>query len=224
MPTATIWPPIFITETASAKVSAYPTASKATSAPLSFVSPRITFFRADLLGLTTSSAPSFLAISSRNSFISETITFDAPLSFEACKMKRPIVPAPITTTVSSADIGALLAACVAIDTGSRRADCINDILSGIFETIHHGTATYSANAPCLLKAGTETPNTCRFSQRLYHPLRHGSHLLQYTVESKQTLSLLSKSSTFLPTSSITPAASWPITKGGSLLPVLPVNP
>ena len=57
----------------------------------------------------------------RNSLMSATMTWAAPRSRQACRIKRPIVPAPITTTVSLDDTGALLAACVPIDIGSKRA-------------------------------------------------------------------------------------------------------
>ena len=99
----------------------------------------------------------------------------APRSFAACRMNRPMVPAPMTTTVSLLAIGGRLAACVPMEAGSSSEACTNDMFSGSLAQIQWGTARNSAKAPFRLNSGTETPSTCRFTQRLNRPCLQAGH-------------------------------------------------
>jgi len=85
------------------------------------------------------------------------------------------------------------------------------------------TVTYSANAPCGGRRGGDADGP-RVVAEIDLAAEQKKHLPQKTVESKVTRSPGLESVTLLPTLSMMPAASWPMTMGGRRRPVLPSKP
>src|SRR3954471_10603248 len=169
-------------------------------------------------------APSSLASASRESSISTAITSPQPATFSAWVTSSPIMPLPTTTDRSPRITFNRSTAWTATDTGSTIAACSNGQPVGSGYTICSGTATNSANAPGCRYSPHETPSTRRLPHKFTSPHRHGSHLPHEIVESNVTRSPAFKRRTADPTSAIVPAASCPITIGGTRRPLEPSYP
>jgi hypothetical protein len=159
------------------------------------------------LALIVAVAPSSFASASRESSISETTIVVQPACLSACTTSRPIIPAPITSALAFSGRLESFTACIATESGSTIAAFAKSSFSGIGYTMRRGSTMYSANAPCRLKSGVETPSTSRFRHRFTSPRLQYSHSPQYTVESNVTAWPSFRSVTPAPAAATTPEAS-----------------
>ncbi len=123
----------------------------------------------------------------------------------------PIGPAPVIST-SSPSTGKCSAVCTALPKGSKIDWTSRGMAGSWTQTLVIGSARYSAKAP-----GRFTPMPLVSLQRWRRPARQLRHRPQTTCPSPLTISPGWKSLTLLPTSTMRPTNSWPITSGTGMV-------
>ncbi len=98
----------------------FPLISSSTSTPVLLVSLRILATASSAAGFSTTSAPIFLAIARRCSFVSVANTVELPHAFATAIDINPIGPQPVTKAVRPA-IGPASTVCTAFPSGSKIA-------------------------------------------------------------------------------------------------------
>src|SRR5512139_2277540 len=147
-PTNITRPPDLTMATACSGTGETPAVSKTTSGPSPPVICFTTFTGSDSRPLTISSAPSLRA-NSNLSGTTSTATTRHPAALAHSRASRPIEPQPMMATVSPTWARDLRTQCSDTVSGSTRAPCLYDTLSGKGQMYWAGTWTYSACAPSM---------------------------------------------------------------------------
>ena len=138
-------------------------------------------------------------------------TCRAPACFATAAAMMPIGPAPVTST-SSPSTGNASAVCTALPNGSKMHAISGSIACLCTHTFVIGSAMYSANAP-----GRFTPTPLVLAQRWRRPAKQFRQRPHTTWPSPLTSWPGKKSTTFDPTSTISPMNSCPITIGTGIV-------
>src|SRR5229473_1292058 len=211
MPSSWTRPPIRTAANAWCTAAGTPDISHTTSAPSPAVSARTVRTTSSRVASMVTWAPMRPASARRVAFTSDAITLAAPAARAMPTAKQPIGPHPTTKTVLPG-ISADNTARKALPIGSITAPTVVGMPSS-GSTLVAGMAMYSANAP-----SRSTPMMRVFWQMWPLPVRHCRQcphtMCPSAVTSWPTLSSVTPS----PTPTISPANSWPTTRGGRMRP------
>ncbi len=178
-------------------------------------------------------APIFLAFSSLKGTRSTAMIWRAPARRAPCRAPEPTPPHPTTTTVSP---GRTLARSTAEPNPVEmpqliRAAALSDASGSIFTSDASLTTMWSANVPSwVIRLTLASPRWCRQvmsliigparvnmprSHRCWRPEAHQKQVPQAGMKAAATWSPTATVSTPSPTSTTTPAPSWPPMHGKS---------